>query len=89
MIEPIALGGSVVFSAAEVSRGRELWRSDGTSAGTYMLADLRPVAVELGLGRPEGLVEVVVGYLRVEDLVAVPGEERRFDAAGDHPPAVE
>jgi hypothetical protein len=32
------------------------------------------VLVELGLGDPDGLGEVVVGQLRVDDLVAVLGQ---------------
>jgi hypothetical protein len=32
------------------------------------------VLVELGLGDPDGFVEVVVGQLRVDDLVAVSGQ---------------
>ena len=45
------------------------------------------VLVELGLGDPDGLVEVVVGQLRVDDLVAVL-QEGRLDAARDRLPAV-
>ena len=33
--------------------------------------DLGPVLVELGLGDADGLAEVLVGQLRVDDLVAV------------------
>jgi hypothetical protein len=46
------------------------------------------VLVELLLGEPDGLLEVLVGQLRVDDLVAVLRQERRFDAAWDRLSAV-
>src|ERR1022692_1314565 len=46
------------------------------------------VMVELLLGDLNGLGEILVGQLRVDDLVAVLGEVRRFDAAWDRTPAV-
>ena len=49
----------------------------------------RLVLVELGLGDLDGLGEVLVGQLRVDDLVAVLGQEGRLDAAWDRLPAVE
>jgi hypothetical protein len=42
---------------------------------------------ELGLSDPDGLVEVLVGQLRADDLVAVPGEEGWLDATWDRLPA--
>src|SRR5262245_36072349 len=48
----------------------------------------RLVLVELGLGDPDRLGEVVVRRPRVDDLVAVPGQEGRLDAAWDRLPAV-
>nr|HMQ22348.1 hypothetical protein [Planctomycetota bacterium] len=35
-----ALGAQVVFAATTPEHGRELWRTDGTSAGTLLVADL-------------------------------------------------
>ena len=34
------LGGAVLFFAEDEVQGRELWRSDGTAAGTYRLSDI-------------------------------------------------
>lgn len=39
-----ALGGLLYFSAEAPDTGRELWRSDGTEAGTVMVTDLAPGA---------------------------------------------
>jgi hypothetical protein len=44
---------------------------------------------ELDLGDLGGLPEVVVGQFRVDDLVAVLGQEGRLDAAWDRVPAVQ
>jgi ELWxxDGT repeat protein len=37
-----ALGGIVYFAAVDGSHGHELWRSDGTAAGTKMVRDIKP-----------------------------------------------
>jgi ELWxxDGT repeat protein len=36
------VNGVIYFSANDVTHGRELWRTDGTAAGTRMVADLVP-----------------------------------------------
>ncbi|WP_313404202.1 ELWxxDGT repeat protein [Aeromicrobium sp.] len=36
------LGGSIYFSASSPGLGNELWRSDGTAAGTRLVKDIRP-----------------------------------------------
>lgn len=36
------IDGIVYFSLADAAHGRELWRSDGTAAGTWMVKDLDP-----------------------------------------------
>jgi ELWxxDGT repeat protein len=38
----IALDGALLFFANDGAHGQELWRSDGTSAGTVMVKDIRP-----------------------------------------------
>src|SRR5207244_3151648 len=39
---PVAMNGVLYFSATDAAHGDELWRSDGTAAGTYLLKDIRP-----------------------------------------------
>src|SRR5262249_8127973 len=42
---PFPAGGArVLFAAGDSSNGRELWVSDGTTAGTTLVANLRPGA---------------------------------------------
>lgn len=36
----VKLGGAVLFFSEDEIRGRELWRSDGTAAGTWPLSDI-------------------------------------------------
>ena len=38
----IPFGSSLVFSANDGAHGEEIWISDGTTAGTFMIKDLRP-----------------------------------------------
>ncbi len=40
----VRFGGRVFFAADDGVRGRELWRTDGTAAGTTLARDLRPGA---------------------------------------------
>ncbi|MFL6202042.1 MAG: hypothetical protein ACJ76J_22945 [Thermoanaerobaculia bacterium] len=39
---PVTLGGAVLFSAEDGLSGRQLWRSDGTAAGTWQVSDAAP-----------------------------------------------
>ena len=40
----VDLNGILLFAADDGTHGSELWRSDGTAAGTYMVADIYPGA---------------------------------------------
>lgn len=48
-----ALGSRMYFAGSDATHGRELWGSDGSPAGTALLADLRPGAAS---GSPRALV---------------------------------
>ncbi len=39
-----AVGGRLFFTAYDDEHGRELWKSDGTAAGTLLVADIRPTS---------------------------------------------
>ena len=57
--------GSVYFSADDPEHGRELWTSDGTTAGTVLVKDIRPGSHG---SRPELFTEVGgVVYFRAEN----------------------
>src|SRR5262245_52753363 len=38
----VNLNGTMLFSAYDPAHGRELWRTDGTAAGTQLVKDLNP-----------------------------------------------
>ena len=48
----VEFNGRVYFAANDGVHGRELWRSDGTAAGTYLVEDLYPGADIFSPGRP-------------------------------------
>ncbi|HXL99045.1 MAG TPA: DUF4347 domain-containing protein, partial [Rhizomicrobium sp.] len=56
----IALGNSVIFTATTGSDGRELWITDGTSAGTHELDDINGTSGAFG-GVSTPVLETVVG----------------------------
>jgi ELWxxDGT repeat protein len=41
-LQRVELNGVLYFAAADPAHGRELWRSDGTAAGTWRVSDVRP-----------------------------------------------
>ncbi|MFN7898650.1 MAG: ELWxxDGT repeat protein, partial [Synechococcaceae cyanobacterium] len=41
-VQSAALGNTLYFSADDGSSGRELWKSDGSAAGTVLVADINP-----------------------------------------------
>ena len=51
----VAIGNTVFFTASNSSNGVELWRSDGTAAGTTRISDINPGA---GDASPSSLVNL-------------------------------
>jgi large repetitive protein len=43
---PVALNGSVYFSASDGVSGQEIWSTDGTAAGTHLVADINAGAAD-------------------------------------------
>ena len=52
-----AFAGTLYFDADGTFVGRELWSTDGSAAGTQLVADLAPTGADLG-SHPEGLVRI-------------------------------
>jgi trimeric autotransporter adhesin len=50
--DAVADSGTLYFTARETADGRELWRSDGTSAGTLIVKDIRPGPKSSDVRRP-------------------------------------
>lgn len=62
--EIVEAGGEIYFTADDGQHGRELWKSDGTSDGTMMVADITPGDSSSSLGNlhsVDGRVYFVVG----------------------------
>ncbi|HEU4329435.1 MAG TPA: ELWxxDGT repeat protein, partial [Roseiflexaceae bacterium] len=49
------LGGTLLFAANDGVHGDELWRSDGTAAGTVLVKDLYPGSIGAGIGEIRAL----------------------------------
>lgn len=79
------VGNLALFAAADPLHGKELWRSDGTAAGTYRLANLAPDG-DVPQAPPQVPANLAVVPLS-DDVVqvrwdAVPGAERYFLSGG-------
>ena len=58
--------GVVIFAAQDFVHGREMWRSDGTTVGTYLLRDLN----QTGAGSDPAFFEVIgsTAYFAATDI---------------------
>jgi trimeric autotransporter adhesin len=95
-----SVGGTLFFAADDGTNGRELWRSDGTAAGTYMVKNINTA----GDGAPGNLTNVggtlffratdgpdngtTHGYELWKSTGTGPGTElvKDIDASGDSTP---
>ena len=63
----MSAGALVYFQHAHTEHGAELWRTDGTSAGTQLVKDIAPgpvMSAALPLGEIAGIL-----YFRADDVV--------------------
>lgn len=65
----VAMGGKLYFTAYDEAHGRELWVTDGSSEGTYLVKDIKP-----GIG--SGLTDIF-------DLLALAVDDELYFRADD------
>ena len=71
------VGGVAYFAASTIATGRELWRSDGTEAGTRLVADVEPGDTS---SFPTELINVA-GHLVFDTTVQYTTTLRQYDTA--------
>ena len=69
------LGNITVFAANNLTNGTELWRSDGTEAGTFMLKNINQIPSQNGIdlsSNPGGFTKIGNAiYLRADDTFSI------------------
>ncbi|MBL9182814.1 MAG: M36 family metallopeptidase [Verrucomicrobiaceae bacterium] len=68
-----AYGGAVYFATTSAAAGTELWKTDGTAAGTVMVKDINPGAVS---SSPQNLI--VVGGVLYFSAIGSGGTDREL-----------
>jgi len=76
------VGDRLLFKAATPELGRELYRSDGTSAGTVLVKDIYP-------GPASGVYDAPLPYGQTYRLATLAGSDRALFAASDGNAGVE
>src|SRR5262245_17117706 len=72
----VAINGTTFFDAVDGAHGRELWKSDGTTAGTTLVRDINPS----GDSYPDGLTNVngTLYFSASDGTVASGGDDRQL-----------
>jgi ELWxxDGT repeat protein len=62
----VAIGSTAYFTADDGVNGRELWKSDGTAAGTVLVKDINP-----GSATSQGYLRSFDNYFQVSCVIAL------------------